>query len=73
MAGGTSGWRHLRKDDVIMSKQTPGSLNLLHVVMAESPHIANNTDVANAGIEQKLHTTNQENEIEIEDSKSRIR
>ena len=44
-----------------MSKQTPGSLNLLHIAMGE------NQD--SPVTEQKLQTTNEENKIIIEDSK----
>lgn len=54
-----------------MSKPTPGSLNLLHITMADYDDYRYAADkyLANAGIEQKLHTTNEENEIMIEDSK----
>lgn len=43
-----------------MSKPTPGSLNLLHAVMDENKNFP--------ATEQKLQTTNEENEIIIEDS-----
>lgn len=47
-----------------MSKSTPGSLNLLHVVMGEKEDLQ--------ATEQKLQTTNEENEIIIDgDSKFR--
>lgn len=51
----------MRKDDITMSKQTPGSLNLLHVVMGENQDLS--------VTEQKLQTTSEENEMPIEDSK----
>lgn len=44
-----------------MNKPTPGSLNLLHITMGENQDLP--------VTEQKPQTTNEKNEIIIEDSK----